>query len=475
MPATSYDHRMNGFLKCTVFLSGWAVAGWLVWKTVRPQPPTPVVHAHIQERPAQEPTKLKEAYQKWMERPELKAALVGFVLLDEKNEVVFSSDLAETALCPASSLKTLTTGAALGILGTEFRFETKLVSMPNGDLVLMGGGDPTLTIEDIQQLAGEAVSGGMKTITGNLVLDHSIFHTSPLNDHWNWGDIGNAYGAGAYGVNVEHNRMTVSFQPGTAVGDPAKLLLGSPVADGTRWVNEVTTGEAGSGDGVTIYSQPFGRVISLGGTVPIGAPFSVTGAIPDPPAVALEALRKMLEKAGVEIQGKPIPRKGEAAVLATHRSAALPEIIDHLHKVSDNLEAQCLFLTIGNYQKTDPVIALRNYWEQAGVSFEGLRLIDGSGLARASMIRPLDLARVNLLARQGPNGRRFYESLTATNGGEVRSKIGAMSGVKTEVGCIRLKSGRELTFALMANGLRPDINFWQLRGELLEEVKRTVY
>jgi len=83
--------------------------------------------------------------------------------------------------------------------------------------------------------------------------------------------------------------------------------------------------------------------------------------------------------------------------------------------------------------------------------------------------------RVNLLARQGPNGRRFYESLTATNGGEVRSKIGAMSGVKTEVGFIRLKSGRELTFALMANGLRPDINFWQLRGELLEEVKRTVY
>lgn len=467
---------MKPALKLVVFLSGWAVAGWAIWKVAKQQPQMPpVIHTHVQERPAVEITKLEETYQKWSAHSELKAALVGFVLLDEKNEVVFSSDLAETALCPASSLKTLTTGAAFGILGSEFRFETKLVSMPNGDLVLMGGGDPTLTLEDLQQLADEAVAGGMKKITGNLVVDHSIFKTPPVNDHWNWGDIGNAYGTGAYGLNVEHNRMTVSFQPGGSMGDPAKLLLGSPVADGTRWVNEVTTGEEGSGDGVTIYSQPFGRVVSLRGTVPMGAPFAVTGAIPDPPAIALEALHKMLEKAGVEIQKKPVQRKGEAAILATHRSAALQEIIDHLHKVSDNLEAQCLFLTIGNYQKTDPVIALRSYWEKAGVSFEGLRLIDGSGLARASMIRPLDLARVNLLARQSPNGRRFYESLTATNGGEVRSKIGAMSGVKTEVGFIRLKSGRELTFALMANGLRPDINFWQLRGELLEEVKRTVY
>jgi len=464
---------MKRFFKISLFLSGWAVAGWLAWKAATPQHSGPVVHARNQERPAVAPKKLEEAYQKWLDRPEFKAALVGFVLLDEKNEVIFSSDLGETALCPASSLKTLTTGAALGILGPEFWFETKLVAQADGSVTLVGGGDPTLTLNDIAKLADDAVAGGLKEISGNLRVDPSIFQAPPVSDHWNWGDIGNAYGAGAYGLNVEHNRMAVSFQPGANTGDAAKLLDAPPSGD--QWVNEVTTGEAGSGDGVMIYSQPFGRTVLFSGTVPLGAPFTVTGALPDPPAAALLALRSRFQQAGVEIREKPVARKGEAAVLATHRSAALPEIIDHLHKVSDNLEAQCLFLTIGNHQQAEPSTAVREYWEKAGVSFQGLRLIDGSGLARANMIRPLDLARVNYVARHSAHGRRFYESLTATNGGEVRSKIGGMSGVKTEVGFLRLKSGRELTFAIMANGLALDVNFWQLRGELLEEVKRTVY
>lgn len=65
------------------------------------------------------------------------------MLLDEDERVIFSSALGETALCPASTLKTLTTGAAFGILGPKFRFETKLIHRTDGNLALIGGGDPT--------------------------------------------------------------------------------------------------------------------------------------------------------------------------------------------------------------------------------------------------------------------------------------------------------------------------------------------
>jgi hypothetical protein len=46
-----------------------------------------------------------------------------------------------------------------------------------------------------------------------------------------------------------------------------------------------------------------------------------------------------------------------------------------------------------------------------------------------------------------------------------------MSGVKTEVGFLRTASGHEWTFALMANGLRPGLDFWPLRTELLTAVQ----
>jgi D-alanyl-D-alanine carboxypeptidase/D-alanyl-D-alanine-endopeptidase (penicillin-binding protein 4) len=404
-------------------------------------------------------------------KQELKSALVGFVLLDENGRVAFSSPLGETALCPASALKTLTTGAAFGMLGPDFRFETKLVHRPDGNLALVGGGDPTLGLDDLEELASAAVASGLKTVSGDLVADVAVFSAPPVNDHWNWGDIGNAYGAGAYGLNINHNRMLVSFLPGKNPGDPAEFLGGSPSAAGTRWDNKVTTGPPGSGDGVTIYSTPQGQLVSLFGTVPRGEVFSVSGAIPDPPAVAVAALRSALQKAGVKFSGKPVPRKGEAAILATHRSAPLAEIVDHLHKVSDNLESQCLFLTLGNLSQSDPTKAVRTYWEKAGVAFEGLRLIDGSGLARANMIRPLDLARVNFAARKGPHGDRYFQSLPAIRHGTGRAKLGAMSGVKTETGFLRLENGREYTFALMANGLGTGFHFWSMRDELLADIQ----
>ncbi|MES2476615.1 MAG: D-alanyl-D-alanine carboxypeptidase/D-alanyl-D-alanine-endopeptidase [Verrucomicrobiota bacterium] len=462
---------MKPIFKTLLFLSGWAVAGWIFWnmKAPLPAPTEPTAAPEVASPPAASP--YQAVFEKWSAKPELAAALTALVLLDENGQPVFSSALGETALCPASALKILTTGAALGMLGVEFQFETQLVHRPDGNLALVGSGDPTLTLADLETLAAEAVQAGLKEVAGDLVADASVFTAPPVNDHWNWGDIGNAYGAGAFGLNLEHNRMSVRFLPGQKLGDPAKFLEGSPVPVGTKWINDVTTGPADSGDGVSIYSTPNGRVIAMRGTVPLGPSFAVGGAIPDPPAVAVETLRAALKKAGVTFSGKPVPRKGEAVVLATHRSAPLPEIIDHLHRVSDNLEAQCLFLTLGRRAGKDAASAVRDHWEKSGVAFDGLRLIDGSGLARANMIRPLDLARVNLAARHGPHGPRYFQSLNPSLGGTVRAKLGSMSGVKTDVGFLRLNNGKELTFALMANGLDPALSFWPLRGELLEALR----
>jgi D-alanyl-D-alanine carboxypeptidase/D-alanyl-D-alanine-endopeptidase (penicillin-binding protein 4) len=471
---------ISRLIKTVLFLSGWAVAIFLGWRC----------HTSLQNdaMPATlerttDPA-IAKSFREFSAQPELQGALIGFCLLDEKGNPIYASPLAETALCPASALKTVTTAAALEILGTDFRFETSLCSSGeskvsrkklDGDLILVGSGDPTLSTADLELLADQLLANGVFEVTGRLVADVSAFPENPISDHWNWGDIGNAYGAGAYGLNVDHNRLTAAFEPGATIGSPAKLLGAGPSKEGTKWINRVLTGPPGSGDQTVIYSEPYGSQVTLRGTIPVDAKnFTTGGAIPDPAALALEIVRKRLIKGGVTFGNVQGAKAGPRQVLARHASAPLPEIIDHLHKVSDNLEAQCLFLTLGSHQNLDPVEALRQHWESAGVSFAAWRMLDGSGLARANMIRPVDLARVNYFARHGARGDRFLQSLSVYANGTISSKLGAMSGVKTEVGFLRCANGRELTFALMANGLGPGVDFWRLKGSFLESIRTEI-
>lgn len=466
------------FLFLALLVAGWALAAWLGWDRLSDGrlDPIPLAPGRPAEAPEEE---IAGIFRKWSEDPSLAGASLGFCVLDEDGRTLFASPLAETALCPASALKTLTTGAAFSVLGPEFRFETTLAAavapdaagVSAGDLVLVGSGDPTLSAADLERLADAVADGGLKEVKGGLRVDASVFPGPPVNDHWNWGDIGNAYGAGAFGLNVNRNRMTIRFSPGARTGDPAKVSGTSPAFSGFTWRNRVLTGPAGSGDRVVVYSEPHGRSVTLLGTVPLGEEgFSIGAAIPDPAAVAAEIVTKRLRAAGVRIADTARGEGGGKVVLARHHSAPLPEIVDHLHRVSDNVEAQCLFLTMGRLRGEDPARVVRGHWETAGVTFSGLRLIDGSGLARANMIRPLDLARVNRAALHGPHGERYLASLSSYLGGSVRSKLGAMSGVKTDAGFLLMPDGRRLTFALMANGLDPSLDFWPLRTRLLEAV-----
>ncbi|MCW1915542.1 D-alanyl-D-alanine carboxypeptidase/D-alanyl-D-alanine-endopeptidase [Luteolibacter sp. GHJ8] len=466
----------SGFFKGLLFVSGWAVAGWLLIGA----PMEPIQFVRRGAGGAVEAGGAEAVFKQWESNPSLSGSLIALCVLDAKGAVVYQSPLAETALCPASALKTVTTAAALELLGPDYRFETTLTgTVPFGDegilegnLVLIGSGDPTLSSEDLEAMAANAAKAGLKQVTGRVLVDASLLPIRPANDHWNWGDIGNAYGAGAYGINVDHNRMMIRFQPGANEGDAATVLGTEPPVNGIQWLNHVTSGPPGSGDGVVIYSEPYGSSVTLHGTVPAGeAEFAVSAAIPNPPALASAILKAALVKAGVKVLDQSVNTAGNPVPLATHRSPALPELIEHLHRVSDNLEAQCLFLTMGRLRQSDPAALLKNHWESRGVNFRGLRLIDGSGLARATMIRPVDLARINHLARRGAQGQVFRDSLKSYVGGAVRSKLGAMSGVKTDVGFLTLADGREFTFALMANGLDPALDFWPLREKLLEELK----
>lgn len=443
----------------TAGIVGIALGAMSVW-WLKPSPPcsAPLVSSGVVRSPGPE------------------GVAIGWCVLDENGETIAASPLAETAMCPASALKSLTAGAALETLGPDFRYETTLAisEFPEQatSLRLIGSGDPTLETADLDALADAAVKAGLKNVIGSMRADGSAFPFHPINDHWVWGDLGNAYGTGAYAINVSHNAARIIFSAGKSEGEKASLLRTEPdITPLVSFTNSVTTGPLGSGDGVTIYSSPLSPAIRATGTVPLGArEFSVNAAIPNPPAFAIHYLRAAMEKRGVTIEDA-LPATSKLFPIATHRSAPLVEIIRHMQAASDNLEAQCLFLTMGVREKQNPAAFLEAHWRKRGVDFKALRIVDGSGLARATMIRPIDLARVHFLAAKGKSGAAFVDTLPASADGKTRSKRGAMSGVRTEAGFF-YQGNRRFTFALMMNGLSNADDFWKTRAMLMEDWKR---
>src|SRR6476661_10198894 len=99
---------------------------------------------------------LQEIIGEWEKDPELKNASIGFSVIDTRSGKTLSAYNAEKALVPASTLKVVTTTAALGILGSKYRYTTrlahtgtfdKITGIITGDLIILGSGDPSLQSE----------------------------------------------------------------------------------------------------------------------------------------------------------------------------------------------------------------------------------------------------------------------------------------------------------------------------------------
>ncbi|OAI57331.1 hypothetical protein AYO49_00265 [Verrucomicrobiaceae bacterium SCGC AG-212-N21] len=421
--------------------------------------------------------------------PALASTALGLCVLDGKGEVLFEHN-ASTAFIPASSLKTVTTATALEILGPEFRFQTELrATAPltdgviSGDVVIVGGGDPLLSLEHLKSWAADLKNRGLTRVTGRIIGDGRLFPGTIFADFWNWGDIGNAYGSSVSGLNLEHNRYEALFYVGEKEGDPAQFAALFPNVPGVKWINEVTTGAPDSGDGVVIYGGERTGIIHLRGTVPAGRKeFMAGGAVPDPERFAAHHLREVLIAAGMSVEGAavsmhelvqeaaPVPQA--SAVLITHASASLVDLITSIHATSDNHETECLYRLLGVRAKKTPDAVIREHWKGRGLEFEGLRMVDGCGLARADFIRPLDLARLQYFAAHGPHGTVYKNSLLSKEDGSLRWKGGAMSSVRTVTGFVVGASGEEFSFAFMANHYDDGGAVSELREALIAAMRK---
>ena len=401
----------------------------------------------------------------------LKTASVGVCIDPLAGEELALEWQADLGLIPASTMKVITTATALELLGPEFVFKTEIY-VNGDDLVVKGGGDPTLGATsltgDFEAWLGALKEAGVEEIKGDVLVDASRFESRTTPNDWPWGDIGNYYGAGPSGLNFHKNSFALTFRPG-GLGEAASLLKVWPEPPGVDFENHMLTGSAGSGDQAYAYGGPGAARMSLRGSVPAGGPFTIYGALPDPPKMCGVALKGFLEKGGMSVNGEVRVAKvelGNASPLFVQRSPSLAKIAKGTNHRSVNLYADSIFKVLTEEGSTRASVAkVQEYWRERGVDLTGYVMHDGSGLSPRNTVTARQMAMILKVARQEGKGSDFLASLPVAGRsgtlrsfgrgsvveGRVRAKSGSLSRVRTYCGYLEGESGDEFAFAVLVN------------------------
>lgn len=431
----------------------------------------------------------------------LKHAQWGFALLDAETGSTLVEHRAGETLLPASTMKTVTSGAALGILGENYTFKTYLETdgvvtngVLDGNVYIRGGGDPTLGSDRFSwgtDMAGvlsiwvqQLKAKGIRQVNGMVIGDAGIFEDAMLSSTWVWSDIGNYYGAGACGLSFNENTYYVYFKPGTTVGSDAEFIRTEPPMPDIRFANEMKTGSRSSGDQGYIYGAPYTYLRYLRGTVPMGKPeFSIKGSLPDPALYTAQRLLQALMDDSVAVSGTAQTIRsldldgkeptGARQLVHTHKSPPLKDIVYWLNKKSINLYAEHLVKIIGytiykDGSTASGTRAIEEYWAAKGIDIDGLHMKDGSGLSRYNGITPMHLTKMLQTNTKQKYFEAFYNSLPIAGdandpgtmssmcrntaaANNVRAKSGYISRVRGYTGYVDSKSGKRMCFAMVAN------------------------
>ncbi|PWJ42512.1 D-alanyl-D-alanine carboxypeptidase/D-alanyl-D-alanine endopeptidase [Sediminitomix flava] len=420
-----------------------------------------------------------ESVKKILNHPQLSNASVSIhVIKTENNEEVFSYEENKT-LCPASTMKLFTTSSALLLLGENFTFSTQLKysgtwrdGVLNGDLYLIGSGDPSLTTDDFSKIKLEKP---LNRITGNVIGVDAAFDSQLIPRGWIWEDIGNYYAAPISSLNINQNKYELYFQS-FEEGKETKFLGSSPdLSSLVNFNNEVVSGAKGSGDQAYIFGSPRSNQRFIRGSIPPHRNrFKIKGALPFPSLQTTHSMVDYMKGLGVEIQGETLVSNLEEKnlnLISVIQSETLSNLITEVNHKSNNLYAECLAKAISHQKlgvkgSTEKGIErIRNEWENRGLPMSGFNMEDGSGLSRFNSVTSRQMTlmlskmtRTNVfnsfkksIPIVGKSGTVKYMCRSSIANGKIHAKSGSMKRVLAYSGYAENMDSEEFAFAIIIN------------------------
>lgn len=416
----------------------------------------------------------------------------GIVVHDPRTGEDLYARNADKLFVPASNLKLVVAAAAAHYLDPGFRYVTSLHAtgpvvegVLNGDLVLYGRGDPTISgryYDDRmtavwEALADSLASRGVRRVAGSIIADASHFDSVRVHGDWESYDLLWWYAAPVAALGFNDNSIDFRIRPG-AIGEPASISW-EPETGYFEFVNRTrTVGPDGARTLDLTWIEGTDSVLAYG-TLPSDArAWTEYLAVPDPAAYAATVFRETLERRGVVVERDSVPVIWDSARSADVRAGAqtivewssppLPDLVFPILNSSQNWFAEQMLKTLGRQMEGEGSwsagldVERRFLSDVVGIDESAYRLRDASGLSSGNLISPRALSRLLVFMRHqdiamnalpvtgGETGSLRYRM--ADLRGRVRAKTGGIRNVDALSGFVTSESGDELVFVVIANG-----------------------
>ncbi|NNF35561.1 MAG: D-alanyl-D-alanine carboxypeptidase/D-alanyl-D-alanine-endopeptidase [Saprospiraceae bacterium] len=412
---------------------------------------------------------------------------------------------ADEYMIPASSMKVITTFSTLDILDDDFKYETLLGytglvesdGTLKGNIIIKGSGDPSLGsfreelngdfLSVLNNMTNAIKSAGIKCIDGHILVDNSRFENGGTHPGWSWKDVGNYYGAGAHGLNINENEYLVHFNRDVPIDSLVNIASTDPRIPGMSIDCRVRLDEAGTGDNAYIYGgEGFYQKI-IKGTIPAGkGRFTIRGSLPDPPWIMASLLAQKLEKQGISHLGPMIGANPNSInQIKTFRSKTLKNLVRLANARSINLYCESFLRSICDTgSMSDALVRLRRHIDSIGLDTFSIIQKDGSGLHSRNVITSRFFTQflthyykkwksnaIELLPRASFEGTVSGFLRHKKSKGKAWLKSGYIGGVLTYTGYIKNKDGEIIAISIMANNFQKEIpKIREICEKIIEEV-----
>lgn len=386
-------------------------------------------------------------------------------------------------LNPASTIKTLTTLAGLELLGPTYRWRTPVYALGDirdntlhGDLLIQGSGDPFLVEENLRSLLKNLQLRGINHISGDLVIDTSMFDESVSQDTLIDNDTRRAYNVLPHAMMVNFQTVSFHFIPHSNGRDvivrPDPVLPNLGIRNQLRQHDGACTGFQ---RGIRFDINATGDEVTFSGNFPSRCEqYTLTRSVLDAPSYAFGLFSQLWRELGGEFSGnlrvEHVP-DSTLTPLLTHESPALADVIKSINKFSNNMMTRHLLLQIGLEKYGAPatvangITAVRDYLDSLGIDHSALVMVNGSGLSREERVTAALMGAVLERGWQTPTMPEFVASLPLAGldgtlrdrlqgdgpRGSMHVKTGSLDNVAGVAGYVHARSGKHYVVVALLN------------------------
>ena len=346
-----------------------------------------------------------------------------------QEELPILSHLATQLRTPASLMKLVTTQAALDMLGPHYIWKTDVfitgpirpTGVLEGDVILRGGLDPKMTVENATHLLQKLRSMGVQNIQGDVLIDKGLFEAPDKDPGQFDGEPLRPYNVFADALLINFNALLVSFTPDPLSG--VAHIDVEPRMKGLTYTKQVPLNYANCLDYRQELKANFSQALDLkfNGTFAASCGSKIWPlAFSKPKEFTQRALGGIWQNLGGEIAGSfklgGLPAK--ATLLWSENSLPLSDVVKDMNKFSNNVMAQHLFLSLSmglstGVNERDSREMVQKWWREK-ISLTPLLIEQGSGLSREERVSAQGLTDLLSYAWLSPYMPELISSLPIT-------------------------------------------------------------